>query len=221
VANLVYKELCIDAVDTAAAARFWAPTLGLRAEARGDLFFLSDGVDGHSVWINPVPEPRTVKQRVHIDVHVGAVSELLDRGARVVDDTQGWTVMADPESGGELCAFVRPAADLRPYRLYELIVDSRDPAAIGAWWADRFGIELWQDEGISSIEHVPGMPVELVFVQVPEPKTVKNRIHWDVAGDTAELVAAGATLLRPRGEDRPWDLLADPEGNEFCVFTAE
>ena len=40
-------------------------------------------------------------------------------------------------------------------------------------------------------------------------------------GDAAELVAAGATLLRGRGEDISWDVLADPEGNEFCVFPPE
>jgi hypothetical protein len=56
---------------------------------------------------------------------------------------------------------------------------------------------------------------------VPEPKTVKNRMHLDVFGDPAELVAMGATLVRERGGDTGWDQLADPEGNEFCVFTPE
>jgi hypothetical protein len=64
------------------------------------------------------------------------------------------------------------------------------------------------------------MPFEgIVFGPVPEPKTVKNRIHWDVYGDTAELLAAGATLLRRKDTEIRWDVLADPEGNEFCVFT--
>jgi hypothetical protein len=63
---------------------------------------------------------------------------------------------------------------------------------------------------------VPGMPFESwVFQPVPEPKTVKNRIHWDVYGDVEDLLARGATRLweMPR-----WTVLADPEGNEFCVF---
>lgn len=54
---------------------------------------------------------------------------------------------------------------------------------------------------------------------VPEGKTVKNRVHIDVFGDTDELVGLGATLLRGRDGERNWDMLADPEGNEFCVFT--
>ena len=53
------------------------------------------------------------------------------------------------------------------------------------------------------------------FVPVPEPKTVKNRLHWDVVGTVEEFLDRGATHLwdRPR-----WSVLADPEGNEFCVF---
>ena len=64
------------------------------------------------------------------------------------------------------------------------------------------------------------------IVPVPEPKIVKNRMHSDVLGDTQALLAAGATLVRLRTPtpDRrriEWDVLADPEGNEFCVFTPE
>ncbi|MGW5716232.1 VOC family protein [Amycolatopsis sp. NPDC003865] len=54
---------------------------------------------------------------------------------------------------------------------------------------------------------------------VPEPKTGKNRMHLDVLGDKAELLALGATVVRERDDDIEWDVLADPEGNEFCVFT--
>ena len=64
-------------------------------------------------------------------------------------------------------------------------------------------------------------------VPVPEGKTVKNRMHHDVVGDAAALLALGATLVRWRDaepDDEPdagtirWDVLADPEGNEFCCF---
>jgi hypothetical protein len=63
------------------------------------------------------------------------------------------------------------------------------------------------------------MPFEaLVFSTVPEPKTVKNRIHWDVHGQVEDLLGKGATLLRLRDDEISWDVMADPEGNEFCVF---
>jgi hypothetical protein len=58
----------------------------------------------------------------------------------------------------------------------------------------------------------------MVFAPVPEPKRGKNRLHWDVWGETAALTAVGATLVRARDDEIGWDVLADPEGNEFCVF---
>ena len=67
---------------------------------------------------------------------------------------------------------------------------------------------------------VRGMPVPLVFEPTTEPKTSANRVHWDVTADVDELMALGATLVRPRDYERPWTVLADPEGNEFCAFPA-
>jgi hypothetical protein len=66
---------------------------------------------------------------------------------------------------------------------------------------------------------VPGLPFDVwKFVPVPESKTVKNRMHWDlVSADVAYLVDRGATVLR-EPDDVSWHVLADPQGNEFCVF---
>ena len=55
-----------------------------------------------TVWVNPVPEPTTGKNRLHLDVHTGSVAEPEGSGATVLDDTLPWAVMADPY-GGELC----------------------------------------------------------------------------------------------------------------------
>ena len=216
-----FKDLCLDVNSGAPMARFWGTALGLTAEARGRNYLLSDGTEEHALWLNQVPEVKSVKHRIHLDVHVGAVDELVRAGARVVDDTQPWTVLADPE-GGEFCAFARPPDRLPRYRLYELVIDAQNPGRIAQWWADRFatvarseaGEDFWWLEGA-------GLPWEMIFTPVPEPKTVKNRVHWDVWGKTAELLDAGAELLAPREQDTPWDVLADPEGNEFCVFTRD
>ena len=59
------------------------------------------------------------------------------------------------------------------------------------------------------------------IVPVSEPKILKNRMHFDLIGDPAALLAAGATVVRARDHDIEWDVLADPEGNEFCVFAPE
>ena len=215
-----FKDLCIDATDQHRLALFWSAALGLEAEALDNgAYRLGDDVVEHTVWINPVPEARTVKQRVHLDVTVRDIAELVEIGAEMVAELPRWTLFADPE-GGELCAFVRSPERLAPYRLLEIVVDAVEPARIAAWWADRLGTGARSSDDGSFwwLEPAAGLPVDWVFQTVPEPKRVKNRIHWDVLGDTAGLIGSGATLVRPHGDDLAWDVLADPEGNEFCVF---
>jgi hypothetical protein len=219
-----FQDLCVDVVDPERMRRFWAPVLGLEPQVRDDgMQSLTGPTPQHRVWLNRVAEPVTVKQRVHLDVHAGSVEEVLALGATPDDlDTFRWKILRDPE-GGELCVFVR---DVVPsYRLYELAVDSVDARAIATWWGEALDVAAQHDEehGWSWLEGVPGMPFEsIVFAPVPEPKTVKNRIHWDVtAPDVDVLVAAGARVLRRPDGEIDWTVLADPEGNEFCVFAAD
>ena len=216
-----FKDLCMDSTDPRLIASFWGPALGLTPEHQdnGDVA-LRASRPAEQLWINSVPEPKTVKNRVHLDLHTVSIEALEKLGATVrpeQDDADRWTVMLDPE-GNELCAFVREPERIPAYPVYELVVDSVDHVGIGQWWADVFGVELRQEEGNdwTWLEGVPGMPFEAwVFGAVPEPKTVKNRIHWDLVGDVADFEARGATRLW----DTPdWTVLADPEGNEFCVF---
>lgn len=216
-----FKELCMDTVGPGEElGRFWAAVTGCSyVESQGPTVVgnVVGEVEGMGIAMCPVPEQRTVKHRVHLDVHTDSVESLLALGATRAIGYGGdpWTVLLDPE-GGELCAFVRegtPAA----YRTRELTVDSRDGEAQARWWADAFGVRPSNDgHAYWSVGEVPGMPfASIVFDPVAEPKTVKNRIHWDVYGEVADLVVAGASVLAqlPR-----WTVLADPEGNEFCVF---
>jgi hypothetical protein len=216
-----WKDLCIDATDVRGLAPFWGAVLGLDLSYQdGGDAVLRGSTPEQTVWVNQVPEPRTVKQRVHLDVHARSGVEIESLGAtRLSGEGEfPWTVMADPE-GGEFCVFVR---DVVPaYRLYEVGVDCADPGPLARWWAEVLGGHLVDDErGFSYVEHIPGAPFDSIdFAPVPEPKTVKNRIHWDLTADSAQpLVDVGATLLRARDDDIDWDVLADPEGNEFCVF---
>ena len=214
--DAVFKDLCLDVVDVSTATTFYAALLGLTPDPVRDR--LDGGRPEHTVWLNVVPEPRTVKNRVHVDVHATELAELLALGARVDAVRPGWTVLRDPEEQ-EFCAFWRP--EVEGYRLFELVVDAAEPEPIASWWADRLGAELhhdaddpwwWVHGGESAL------PWDLVFNPVPEPKMVKNRVHWDVWGEPEVLVAAGATWVRRRDAEIGWDVLADPEGNEFCVF---
>ncbi len=219
-----FKDLVIDASDAEKLGRFWADLLGydLRLHGDGDAD-IQGPTPQHTIWVNRVPEPKTVKHRVHFDTYARSLADLEALGSWVVEaQREGWlwTVMADVE-GGEYCAFLRD--ELPDERLHGLVVDSVDPASIADWWAGVYDADVTHNKpGWSTLEHVPGMPIlTMDFNKVPEPKTVKNRIHWDVEADAVEpLVDAGATVLRPKGDDGiGWTIMADPEGNEFCVFT--
>ncbi len=217
-----FKDLCIDASDSARLGPFWAAVLGREWEAKGDGDGLLTGpTRNHTIWVNGVPEGKTVKNRIHLDIYARDLAELEALGATIVEPqgTRRWTVMPDPE-GSEFCAFLR--AELPAERLHGLVVDSADAGAQAQWWAGVYGVGVTKNDGWFALESVvPGMPMlTMDFVAVPEPKTVKNRVHWDVTVDSViPLVEAGATHLREPGGDISWHVLADPEGNEFCAFT--
>lgn len=217
-----FKELCLDSTATdGEVGRFWAAATGCEytvSDEPGDPGDVVGDVEGKGIAICPVPEAKTVKNRVHLDLRVRSVQDLVALGASVTRAPDGeisWHVMADPE-GNELCGFERDEAP--SYTPFELVVDSVEPAGIGAWWAEVFGLPLEHEpkDPWHWLTAVPGTPFRYwVFNPVPEPKTVKNRLHWDVYGDVAAFGARGATVL---WEMRRWTVMADPEGNEFCVF---
>jgi glyoxalase superfamily protein len=214
-----FKDLCLDAADPERLGPFWAAVLGRTWKARGG----GDGVltgptARHTIWVNRVPEAKAVKHRVHFDIYAGDLAGLEALGATVAERMDRWTVMADPE-GGDFCAFLRP--EVPAERLHGLGVDCADAEAQARWWGGVYGVDVTVNDGWYTLENVPGMPIlTMDFAAVPEPKTGKNRIHWDVtAAGVAALVEAGATVLREPGGDIDWHVLADPEGNEFCVFT--
>jgi hypothetical protein len=124
----------------------------------------------------------------------------------------------------------------------QVVIDAARPAAVADFWAAALGYvvqppppghDSWpaflrelgvpedQWESRSAVVDPDGHGPRIYIQQVPEPKTVKNRVHLDVVGDAAALQAAGATLLRGRDAEIGWDVLADPEGNEFCCFAPE
>src|SRR6266702_5575596 len=216
-----FKDLCMDAGDLALLGAFWAAVLGCTREAKDNGEGLLAGpTPQHTIWVNRVPEPKIVKHRVHLDIYAQRLAELKALGARVlrpaVEDRR-WIVMADPEDG-EFDAFLRP--EVPAERLHGLVVDSADHAAQARWWGEVYGVRVTENEGWSTLEGVPGMPIlTMDFVPVPEPKRVKNRIHWDVTvPGVAPLADAGATVLREPDKEISWHVLADPEGNEFCAF---
>jgi Glyoxalase-like domain len=111
-----------------------------------------------------------------------------------------------------------------PARFKDLCLDASDHQALADWWCAALGYVRQVGESPNPlgwpvpIEDPAGQGPLIWINPVPEPKSVKNRMHLDVVGDKAELLGLGATMVRARDEEIEWDILADPEGNEFCVF---
>ena len=112
-------------------------------------------------------------------------------------------------------------------RLENVCIDCQDPQALGRWWADLLGwglsVEADDEVVVEPPESTPGP--ELIFCKVPEPKTVKDRLHLDLRPDDQAAEVARAETLGARrvdvGQgDQTWVVLADPEGNEFCILRA-
>ena len=107
----------------------------------------------------------------------------------------------------------------------ELAVDSRDPATIGKWWAEVLGVEAHQDDDGDVRIQLPGSAPSILFIRVPESKSVKNRLHLDFRPDDRDteverLISLGAARADVGQGDESWVVLADPEGNEFCVLSS-
>ena len=111
-------------------------------------------------------------------------------------------------------------------RFTELVVDASDPERLARFWSAVLG---WRPtgryEGAVEIAPAPGGRPSLTFVPVPETKAIKNRLHIDVnpvgcdqEEEVARLLGLGARRIDIGQGDRPWVVLADPEGNEFCVL---
>ena len=106
----------------------------------------------------------------------------------------------------------------------QTIVDARDPVALGNWWREALGWIVVNDDSEEfeirpAADRLPG----LLFVPVPEHKTIKNRLHLDFRPDDRDaeverLRGLGATQADVGQGEQSWIVLADPEGNEFCVL---
>ncbi|PXX60355.1 hypothetical protein DFR70_110196 [Nocardia tenerifensis] len=117
----------------------------------------------------------------------------------------------------------------------ELAIDCTNPTLLAQVWCAVLDYETQSEEPdlitIGSPQfpdpksHLGPIPPTLTFAQVPEPKTTKNRLHLDInptdrsqSEEVARLLSLGANHTDVGQGDAPWVVLADPEGNEFCVL---
>lgn len=109
----------------------------------------------------------------------------------------------------------------------QVVVDAVDPVMLGRWWASALGWVVVEDapdefEIRPTADQLPG----LIFEPVDEAKVGKNRLHFDFRPDDQEAEVARLLDLGARPADvgqgrQAWVVLADPEGNEFCVLSSK
>jgi hypothetical protein len=110
-------------------------------------------------------------------------------------------------------------------RFYQLVVDAHDPSRLGHWWAEVLGYEvLYETSDEVIIGAAPNRYPGICFLPVGDAKTTKNRLHIDLDPDdqeaeVARIIQLGATPANIGQGDVRWVVLADPEGNEFCILT--
>ena len=108
----------------------------------------------------------------------------------------------------------------------QVIVHSADPHALGQWWADALGwVVVHSSADEFEIRPAPDRMPGLDFVRLEEAKQAKIRLHLDFRPDDQQdevdrLVAHGARRVDVgQGDAASWVVLADPEGNEFCILS--
>ena len=229
--------------DDSALGRFWAQALGWGVSS-GEPGATSVGPvgsawpDPDAVWVDviAVPDPETVKYRMHLELattsaahHAELVARLKELGATPADVGQGdlpRAVLADPE-GNVFCV-------LEPREIYQdtgpiaaVVVDCADPRAMARFWGEAMDWtphEMTDDHAL--LRSAKGVGPYLEFLRTPHLKERRNRVHLDLlpypvdgqAAEVTRLDTLGATPADVGQGDVPWKVLADPEGNEFCVL---
>lgn len=230
--------------DDAALGGFWAAALGWGVSSEGPSVtnvepMGFDYPDPSAVCIDvvTVPDPETVKYRAHLDLATTSaahqaelVARLKELGATPADVGQGdvpWEVLADPE-GNVFCV-------LEPRPIYQdtgpvaaVVVHCADPRAMAEFWGEAtdWAVHEVADDH-ATLRSAQGVGPYLEFVRTPDAGTVRTRVHLDLRpypgddqlAEEARLRALGATDADVGQGDVPWTVLADPEGNEFCVLT--
>jgi catechol 2,3-dioxygenase-like lactoylglutathione lyase family enzyme len=234
-------SLCFDANDPVRLARFWASTVGweIYDESSGEIGVLpTDGTRFILVFL-PVPEPKTAKNPIHLDLVGESVDdqrEIVDRliglGAEHVDIGQGsdadHVVLADPE-GNEFCVVLRGEFLADTGFIGAVVFEPANPAT-GHFWGKAIGWPVVYDQdGDVAIRAPDGQGPFITFGPPGVAKSGKNRLHLDVAPNADDdqvtevdrLIALGARRIDIGQGDVPWVVCADPDGNEFCVLSPQ
>ncbi|MBG6083748.1 VOC family protein [Zhihengliuella flava] len=209
-----------------------------------DADYLAPGTFG--VDVVRTPDPETTRYRVHLDLGAAdhtEYSRLIDKalalGARRANIGQGdapWEVLADPE--GNLFCVLKPTAQAPSIEdvrcpIAQVVIHCADPQRLASFW-DQALDWVRSDAPWAPASHdvvrfrsASGTGPFLTLLRTEEPDALAGRAHLDLrpyaggdrADESARLRTMGATDLDLGQGDAPWTVLADPEGNPFCVLS--
>jgi predicted enzyme related to lactoylglutathione lyase len=231
--------LCFDANDPGALARFWAGVLGreLVWDPEDGPVILPDDETGFRIEFQRTDEPKVEPNQMHFDLtstswedQQATVDRVLGLGGRHLDVGQlpeeRHVVLADPE-GNELCV-IEPGNNFLADCGFIGALSSDGTQEVGYFWSEALGWPLVWDQDQETAIQSPTGGSKIAWGGPPvRPKTRKNRLHLDIAptadGDqrveVERLVGLGASRLDIGQGDVSWVVMADPDGNEFCVLT--
>ena len=237
--NLV--ALGFDAHDPALLARFWAGVLGRELvddpDEPGLVVLLPNDDSEFRIEFAPTQEPKTGPNQMHFDLtsqsleeQQATVARALELGGRHLDIGQGpdakHVVMADPE-GNEFCVIEASNGFLADTGVIGAL-SSDGTQAVGYFWSEALGWPLVWDQDEETAIQSPKGGSKISWGGPPvAPKLGKNRLHLDLAppadgdqeAEVERLISLGAKRIDIGQGDVSWDVMADPDGNEFCVLT--
>jgi catechol 2,3-dioxygenase-like lactoylglutathione lyase family enzyme len=231
--------LCFDANDPLGLALFWAGFLGWEMADRpgGGLALQPSDDTGFLIRFQATQEQKAGPNQMHFDLTSGSledqqqtVARALGLGARHIDVGQlpeeGHVVLADPE-GNEFCV-IEPGNSFLADCGFIGALSSDGSQAVGYFWSEALGWPLvWDQDQETAIRSPHGGP-KITWGGPPvRPKVGRNRLHLDLSppdhgdqlAEVDRLVSLGASRADIGQGEVGRVVMADPDGNEFCVLT--
>lgn len=233
--------LTVDALDPRGLGQFWAGVLGrdLADDPQDGVRLRPGDGTGFAIRFNPTRVPKSGPNQVHFDLtsqsladQQETVSRALALGGRHIDIGQrpeeGHVVLADPE-GNEFCV-IGPGNHFLADCGFIGALSCDGSQQVGYFWSAALEWPLVWDQDEETAIQSPRGGTKISWGGPPvNPKTVKNRLHFDIApaaggdqrAEVDRLTALGARRIDIGQGEVSWVVMADPDGNEFCVLTPQ